>query len=175
VDKTVEYDHIKFKNFESSDIQAAYELYKESFQEYIEKSFGWDEKFQINRFCKYNINDFQWITINKQNIGYICLAISDQSYHLHLIVIKSECRNIGLGKSIIKKIETMAYKRSVIIKLSSFKLNERANNFYKHLGYSFLEDDEHFYEITKSAQQGDAPEPETKADSASPASHPPGR
>lgn len=41
---------LEFIPFYKSDLEKAFDLYKSALHQVIDKAFGWDEKFQRNRF-----------------------------------------------------------------------------------------------------------------------------
>jgi ribosomal protein S18 acetylase RimI-like enzyme len=144
-------DVIDFIPFNNNEKDVAYKLYKEAFFDIISKTFGWNENSQITRFNSYNLSDFRWINIYGINIGYLCLVIDDDSFHLRLFVIAKQHQRKGYGKRVLRTIEDAAFAKNKSIKMSSFKLNSQANHFYKKLGYILTDDnDEIFYTITKS-------------------------
>jgi ribosomal protein S18 acetylase RimI-like enzyme len=146
-------DAINFISFNDHEKDIAYKLYKEAFLDLISKTFGWNESSQSERFNSYNLSDLKWINICEINIGYICLVIDENSFHLRLLIIKEQHQRKGYGERVIRIIEDAAFAKNKSIKMSSFKINSRANSFYRRLGYMFTDDDKVFYEITKSAQQ----------------------
>jgi ribosomal protein S18 acetylase RimI-like enzyme len=137
-------------SFNDHEKDIAYRLYKEAFLDLISQTFGWNENSQSERFNNYNLNDLKWINICGVNIGYICLAIDGDSFHLRLLVIEAKYQRKGHGERVIRIIEDAAFSKNKSIKMSSFKVNSQANSFYRKLGYMFADDDEVFYAITKS-------------------------
>lgn len=147
-------DTIDFIPFNNSEKDIAYTLYKEAFFDIISKAFGWNENSQTARFNSYNLSDFKWINICGTNIGYFCLVIDENSFHVRLLVIAKQHQRRGYGARVLRMIEDAAFAENKSIKMSSFKLNSQANRFYQKLGYLFIDDsDEVFYTITKSIQR----------------------
>jgi ribosomal protein S18 acetylase RimI-like enzyme len=144
---------INFISFNDYEKDIAYKLYKEAFLDIISRTFGWNETSQTERFNNYDLNDFKWINICGKNIGYICLVIDENSFHLRLLIIEEQHQRKGYGGRVIQTLENAAFAKNKSIKMSSFKINSRANSLYRRLGYVFADDDEVFYEIIKSAQQ----------------------
>lgn len=146
-------DVINLISFNDSEKDAAYKLYREAFFDIASKTFGWNETSQIARFNSYNFSDFRWINVCGINIGYICLEIDENSFHVRLLIIEEQHQRKGYGERVLRIIEDVAFAKNKSIKMSSFKINSQANSFYRKLGYIFTDDDEVFYQITKSVQQ----------------------
>jgi ribosomal protein S18 acetylase RimI-like enzyme len=100
------------------------------------------------------------------------------------VYINSDFRGNGLAIKLLNSCTENLWKMGCkTIKAKVAAPNMRAINFYKKLGFKISEpvgtlrlgSSIPVYEISKSAQPDDAPEPATNADSALPSSHPPAR
>jgi ribosomal protein S18 acetylase RimI-like enzyme len=132
----------------NSDLEDAFLLYKESLEDVIAKTFGWNEKFQRGRFfSQYQLNWFYWVETDSQRVGYICFWQSDLEMHVSLIIILPEKQRRSYGRQIMLHLHNQARESGRQITLSSFKQNEGAIRFYETLGYRIVGSDENFVDM----------------------------
>ncbi len=133
------------------DLDEAYQLYRESLFEFIDRAFGWNEAFQQQRFrSSYPIDSLRWITnVNSQRIGLVSFFRKGQSLHLSLLLLYQAHRGLGLGSLVMKELEGLAEGSGRKITLSTFRENKDAFIFYQNLGYQIDKQDEHFYEMSR--------------------------
>ncbi len=132
-------------------LDEAYQLYRESLFELIDRVFGWNEAFQQQRFrSSYPIDSLRWVMdVNSKRIGLVSFLNKDQSMHLSLLLLYQAHRSLGLGSLVMKKLEGLAKASGHKITLSTFRENKGAFAFYQKLGYQIDKQDEHFYEMSK--------------------------
>lgn len=108
------HNEIYLNSLAPRDLDEAYQLYRESLFEFIDRTFGWNEEFQLNRFrSSYPIDSLKWVTdVNSQRIGLVSLFMEDQSMHLSLLLLYQARRDLGLGSLVMKKLEGLAGKWS---------------------------------------------------------------
>lgn len=126
----------------------AFSLYAQSLRPYIEAVYGWDEKSQRERFAgSYPSEGLFSLYRAKEDIGL--LALRGPGLHVALLLIRPEFQNQGLGREVMAEL----HNRNQTITLSSFKLNTHAVRFYQALGYTIIGEDEHFYDLSRPANQ----------------------
>jgi uncharacterized protein (DUF952 family)/GNAT superfamily N-acetyltransferase len=139
---------VRFTAVGSEDRESLFLKYKSAFFKLIEDSFGWDEKFQRERFeSRYEQDWFRWIEANDQCVGYVCYWTSATELHVALLVIDEDMRGRGYGNQVMQRLHREALKQLLKIKLSSFRKNAAAVKFYKKLGYVTTGEDDHFLDM----------------------------
>ena len=141
-------DNLKLTPFHLEDLEVAYNSFKTELYTVIDKVFGWDESFQLNRFQnQYKREWFHWIENQFGRVGYICFFQRENDIHVSLLIISSEEQGKGYGKIAMYLIEEIAKRENLKVTLSSFKENAMAVRFYKSLGYKIISQDEHFLDL----------------------------
>lgn len=135
-----------------SDLDNAFVIYKASLEEYIDKTFGWNEEFQRTRFFgQYQADWFHWIEVDLERVGYICYWQSDFEIHISLLIIFPEKQRHSYGRQLMLLLHDQAFRCGLKITLSSFKKNTRAIRFYENIGYKIVGSDEHFVDMVQTA------------------------
>jgi GNAT superfamily N-acetyltransferase len=133
---------------QASDLKDLYLKYKAALFTIIEDTFGWDEKFQYERFEKtYELNWFHWIKVDDELVGYICYWKTAAEIHVSLLILNPEMRGFGFGRQIMKHVHNEARKNNCKLTLSSFRKNVAAIKFYESLGYITSVSDENFVDL----------------------------
>ncbi|MDD4974124.1 MAG: GNAT family N-acetyltransferase [Bacteriovorax sp.] len=143
-------NNLKLIPFCQEGLDEAYKIYKKELYDVIEKVFGWDDKFQSDRFQKsYKLEWFHWIENQDERIGYVCFfqTENENEIHISLLIITRELQGNGHGKDVMFIIEQNAKQQNLKVALSSFKENKRAVSFYQNLGYKIASQDEHFIDL----------------------------
>lgn len=131
-----------------ADLTKTYPSFKAELYKVSVEAFGWDEKFQHERFIKaYRPEWFFWIEDEATRVGYACFNASKKDLHLHLLIISKEFQSNGYGEQAMKLIEEIARSKNLDITLSTLKNNIGAVKFYQRLGYEIYNTDEYFYEL----------------------------
>jgi ribosomal protein S18 acetylase RimI-like enzyme len=139
---------LKFLSIKENELLKASELYKSYLRRHIERVFGWDDSFHEKRFLEsYKLENLYWVIVSGEEKALLCYKIGSNAIHIHLILVYDTFQKKGLGSEIMNKLENMAVEKSLNVKLSSFKINGQANNFYKGRGYSITSEDENFYSL----------------------------
>lgn len=133
----------------ASELPAAFELYQQQLQTFIEQAFGWDTPFQQQRFAShYALADLFWLDWQKQRAGLVCLHTTPENYHLHLLLLYPHFQGQGLGQSWLQQLHSQAAGSRRQISLSCFRTNTRALAFYQRLGYQPSSSDAHFINLS---------------------------
>ena len=139
---------IKLKKCNYDDWKFILKLKRLSMKWYIEKIYGWDINFQIQK-TKLEINKFidtmKIIVMNNKSIGVTNFFEDNNEYVIGLILIHPNYQRKGIGTEIIKNYINIAKKEKKTIKLSTYKYN-LAKKLYERLCFiQFNEDDTHIY------------------------------
>ena len=139
---------LKLVPFCEQDLGEAYKLYKQELYNVIQKVFGWDEDFQIERFKNlYRLDWFHWIEQGSTRVGYICFYARENEIHVSLLIIFPNLQRKQFGGKVMNIIKKVAGAQNFKVTLSSFKENEQAVKFYQKLGYKIVGQDEHFFDL----------------------------
>jgi ribosomal protein S18 acetylase RimI-like enzyme len=139
---------LEFTKVQESDFESTFEVFKNHMKSVIESAFGWDEQFQESGFkSRLRLEWFHWITQKKSRVGLVCYKTSQESVHIHLLVIFAEAQRQGLGSAVSKHIAGIAHSHNLPLTLRCFKNNEPALSLYRKLGFSVASEDEHFYDF----------------------------
>ena len=128
---------IKLRNATKKDYSFLYTLHKATMGEYVEKTWGWDEKFQQTHFIKYfDPESLQIVVAATTDIG--CVSVTEKGGHvfLHKIEILPAYQNRGVGTVLIRNIVEQAENENKPVFLQVMKINERAKALYERLGFS---------------------------------------
>lgn len=138
----------ELRSIDVDEMDAAFAIYKSYLHSYIEQVFGWDSEFQIARFgSAYEGANFFWITCSGDTRGLLCTKESISEVHVHLLILFDDYQRKGLGRSVMDYIQKDGGGRGKSITLSSFKINTKAVEFYRRLGYVESSEDENFYDF----------------------------
>lgn len=95
----------------------------------------------VNNNIPKQINNYQMILINNKIIGAVSINNIDDGILLDEIFIEKDFRNKGIGSNIIKKI----IENYDTVYLWVFKLNYKAINLYKKMGFKIVQETETRY------------------------------
>ncbi|PWI46734.1 GNAT family N-acetyltransferase [Candidatus Heimdallarchaeota archaeon B3_Heim] len=142
---------INFRPATPNDSEYLYNLKKKTLREYIELIWGWDEEVQRNYHRKnFEPKKYQIIQENGEDIG--CLSIEEQSkkFFLSIIEITPEYQNKGIGSELIHDLIDKGLQEEKTIELQVLKVNKRAFNLYKSLGFTLKDENQTHYQMTYS-------------------------
>ena len=140
--------------FSEKDMPKAYPKFKQALYEVSKAAFGWDEKFQHERFDKaYRPEWVYWVKYNSESVGYVCYKTDPIELHLHLLIIFNEFQGKGFGKKTMDLIHDIAKELKVDVTLSTLKNNVPAVKLYQSLGYEVTEEGEHFLDMILKKNQ----------------------
>ncbi|KAB3525748.1 GNAT family N-acetyltransferase [Alkaliphilus serpentinus] len=112
---------------------------KSSIYDFVKKTWGWDEAYQMRDFhSDFNLTDFKIIALNKKDIGFIQTNESEIMINIIEIHVIQEYQGHGIGSSIIKSIIEQAAKDNKTITIGCFKDNLRAKELYTKLGFKVI-------------------------------------
>jgi ribosomal protein S18 acetylase RimI-like enzyme len=125
------------------DFDFAYQLKKIAYREYIEKTWGWDEAFQ-SKFHKENFStaNTRVIKLEDQRIGTVDIKEEDKRIFISGLYLLPEFQNQGIGTAILQEVMQRALANKKKIELEVLKVNTRAQELYKRLGFEMVEGDE---------------------------------
>lgn len=139
-----------YKN--GSEIHFIYDLKKEVYKEYVEKTYGeWNEENQqklFARFMKENSKNIELIYLKDELVGFYNGKNKDNNtFEIGNICVKPEYQNKGIGTAVLKEI--LFEHKEQNIKLQVFKINEKAIKLYEKMGFEKVNETETHYIMIK--------------------------
>ncbi|MBV4356021.1 GNAT family N-acetyltransferase [Pinibacter aurantiacus] len=120
----------------NGDSELIFDIKKRSIKPYVEKMFGWDEEWQRQFvFKNYKPQNIEFIIAEDHCIGLLEVQENDNEIFLKNILIVNEYQQKGIGADILKKLIERAVALQKPIRLEVLAVNERAEAFYKRLGF----------------------------------------
>ncbi len=142
---------IHFRPATPEDSEFLYDLKKKTLGKYIKQVWGWDEDVQNNYHEKsFDPNKYQIIQENEQDIGCISIEEHSKKYILSIIEITPDYQNKGIGSKLIQDLIDRGVQEKKIVELQVLKVNQRAFNLYKSLGFTVKDDNQTHYQMTYS-------------------------
>jgi len=118
-------------------------------REYIEKTWGWEDKWQQEYFArKFDPRKRQIIVIDEQDAGVIALEHRVEEHYLALIEILPVFQRSGVGTSIMRWLIDIAHKDGFPISLHVLKVNVPARQLYERLGFAVVQEEDIRYKMT---------------------------
>jgi ribosomal protein S18 acetylase RimI-like enzyme len=144
--------HIVLREAAVQDGVYFFELYRDLLRPYFEKTLGWDERFRRAAFrISYPLTQCEAIWLGcEARVGVLCVLPSiDGSIEVALLLIERAFQQSGIGKYVLERVCVGASRTRRPVRLSTFKLNERAVRLYLHLGFTVVAEDEHFFHFRR--------------------------
>lgn len=84
--------------------------------------------------------------IDEKIVGFVVVSVSFDEGYLHLIAVDSDCRNKGIGVSLLNAAEQIAENRQVTKIILDVRVsNEKAIKLYEKFNYSKICERRNFY------------------------------
>jgi ribosomal protein S18 acetylase RimI-like enzyme len=137
------------------DISTLFAIYAKVLKVHIDKIWGWNDIWQEKDFRDhYNINQIRIIVVGDKAIGYIQTRTESNYLFIRMFVITPEFQGHGIGGNVLTNIIQSSLKKNQALELIVFKVNVKAINFYKKIGFTIIAETEtHFrmrYNPTRS-------------------------
>jgi ribosomal protein S18 acetylase RimI-like enzyme len=117
------------------DREFLWSLHRETMQDYVGKTWGWDDNLQRERFDeKFDPELLQIIEYDSQPIGYISARRPGTEIFLATIEIALAFQNRGVGTRLISNLLNEADWLRIPVKLLVLKVNP-ARRLYERLGF----------------------------------------
>jgi len=143
---------LNIRNANKSDLELTYRIKRKSIKPYVEKIWGWNEAYQreIHK-ADYIASDIKIIEHKQQEIGYLAIKENDNEIYLENLLIEKDFQNSGIGKEVMENIIDRANSGKKLIRLQVFKINFRAQRFYKNFGFIETSETENHIEMKKTS------------------------
>lgn len=136
------------RNASQDDYEAAYKIKKDALQSYVEKTWGWNEEFQRNYHEKhFEPINLKIIEVKNEPIGSLKFIKEKDHIFLSELFIMQAYQSKKIGSRIIKDYIKKSIAEKKTVRLQVLRINERAVNLYKKLGFEIYEKDNVYYKM----------------------------
>jgi GNAT superfamily N-acetyltransferase len=119
-------------------------LHRSAMREYVEATWGWDERWQREHFAATYVPGRNAIIVRlgevPRDVGRISLTRHWRKIFLRDIELVAEERGHGLGSALMRALLSLAAKEGCAIELFVLKRNP-AQRLYARLGFEIIGDD----------------------------------
>jgi ribosomal protein S18 acetylase RimI-like enzyme len=110
-------------------------LHQATMREYVDKTWGWDDHWQQERFDQgFEPTRVQIIEKDQKAIGYLSTDRKPEEIFLASIEIAPEFQNQGIATELILRLFSEADEAGIPVKLFVLKMNP-ARRLYERLGF----------------------------------------
>jgi ribosomal protein S18 acetylase RimI-like enzyme len=115
-------------------------LHQATMREYVDKTWGWDDNWQRERFdAGFDPNTLQIIEADHETIGYISVQRKPEEIFLTSIEIAPGFQNRGIATQLILELFAEADLSRKPVRLFVLKVNP-ARRLYERLGFECVEE-----------------------------------
>ena len=118
-----------------------YEMNRVTMRSYVEAVWGWDETFQLKFFDEHFRLDGtrQIIEVDGRAVGMIEVVERPEDFLLVSIRVLPDWQDQGIGTSVIRSVIDRATAAKKPVALKVLKMNVRAQELYRRLGFPLPE------------------------------------
>jgi ribosomal protein S18 acetylase RimI-like enzyme len=118
------------------DREFLYALHCCTMREAIEKTWGWDETWQLHDFDRrFRAYVVSVIECDGHAVGGLLLEWKPDSVYIHELQVLPDHQGQGLGTAVVERVIEEAATRGVSVALSVVPANLRAKQLYERLGF----------------------------------------
>ncbi len=130
-------DSIELRVACQDDKEFIYGVKRAAMFEYIEQTWGWDEKEQRKiHERRFRSQEFQIINFGGRDVGIMSVALEPDCLFLNQIYILPEDQGRGIGGKCMQAVFERAAESNLPVKLKVLRANPRAAAFYERLGFT---------------------------------------
>ncbi len=130
-----------------SDMAWLYETFKLTMQDYIAKTWGWDELFQHHSFHdNLSASSFSIASLDDIDVGAWSVLEKKDHLWLEMVLVLPDKQNAGVGSVLLETVQQSGLEKGKPVRLSVLKLNP-ALRFYQRLGFSITSEDQWSYKM----------------------------
>jgi len=125
-----------------SDMDWLYATFKRTMQDFIERTWGWNELFQQHGFIE-NLPPGSFVILrdNDEDVGACSILEKADHLWLEMVLVVPEHQKRGLGGELVRHAQSLATQKHKPLRLSVLRINP-AQHFYRHQGFThYAEDD----------------------------------
>jgi len=121
------------------DYDFLYELHRAALKETIERTWGWDEDWQAERFrSKFDVTRRRIILQDGEHIGCLAVVDQDDGIFLSYLALMPDHQGQGIGTWLIRDVLDQARAKGVAVTLRVLRTNP-ARALYERLGFRIYE------------------------------------
>jgi len=126
-----------------SDRKFLFDLHRATMGEYVDATFGWDDRAQEALFDESFAPDTcQIIRVDNQDAGVLALETNDAEIWLGLIEIQPRFQGMGIGTAVVESVLQRGAETNKAVALRVLRVNNSARSLYERLGFvSYCEND----------------------------------
>ena len=133
-------DKINYRPTTHKEYSFGYFAVKESYKENIEKTWGWNTKFQKEYYRKnFHTKNSYIIELDGIKIGLLNYVETIDNIEISAIYILPKYQNKGIGTIILTKIINIGKNKNIPINLQVLKTNTKAKELYYRVGFKEYE------------------------------------
>ena len=141
---------MRLRQATARDSEFAYQVKKTTLGEYVRQVWGWDEdeqrRLHRRRFAS---QAFQVIVAAGTDAGILALTCEPDCLRVNQLLVLPEYQGEGVGTACMKHVLNDAAGRRLPVRLQVLKVNHRAIEFYRRLGFSDAGMDETHIQMEK--------------------------
>lgn len=127
---------VKLRRATPEDGEFAYRVKKTTLGDYVRQVWGWDEdeqrRLHQRRFAS---QDFRVIVVAGADAGVLALSHEADCLRVNQLLLLPEYQDKGVGTAIMRQVLDDATRSRQPVRLQVFKVNHRAVEFYRRLGF----------------------------------------
>jgi ribosomal protein S18 acetylase RimI-like enzyme len=127
------------------DREFLWRLHRATMREYVDKTWGWDDNWQRERFDEQFdpalLQIIEWV---RQPVGYVSVRREADEILLASIEVAPEFQNRGIGSRLVLGLLDEANREQLAVRLFVLKVNP-ARRLYERLGFQCIEETETHY------------------------------
>lgn len=142
---------LNLRTAKTSDLELTFRIKSNSIKPYVEKIWTWDNQLQKKiHETNFIASDTKIIELKGKDVGYLVLKETLDEIYIENLLIETENQNLGIGKFVMETIIERANHEQKCIRLQVFKINIKAQKFYKKLGFEKISETENHFAMKKN-------------------------
>ncbi|WP_299779128.1 GNAT family N-acetyltransferase [uncultured Formosa sp.] len=133
---------LDFRAAAASDLNLTYAIKTKSIKPYVASIWGWDDDFQYHTEC-FNPLNTQIICYKKEAIGFFNIIETETFFIIENLLISENFQSLGIGEFVLDTILLQTIKEKKSVRLQVFKINTKAQQFYRRFGFKSISTSEH--------------------------------
>ncbi len=133
-----------------SDLELTFEIKKQSILPYVLELWGWDEELQRqiheNTFIP---SEISLIHYKDQTVGLTVIKETEDHIFVQNLLIVNEFQNLGIGQQLMDDLIAKSRSEQKPIRLQVFKINKKAQKFYRKLGFEAYSETENHIKMIR--------------------------
>jgi GNAT superfamily N-acetyltransferase len=143
---------VRLRQATARDSEFAYEVKKTTLGEYVRRVWGWheDEQRRLHR-RRFASQAFQVVVADGVDAGVLALTYEPDCLRVNQLLVLPEHQSKGVGTACMTQVLDDATRRGMPVRLQVLKVNHRAAEFYRRLGFINTGEDDTHIQMEKPA------------------------